>query len=124
MLAGLAHTMLRHRWKVIGVWILLTLFGVFAGSQVSKRWYQSFSIPGNSAYETNQKTLEVFNTGILTPVVVVFHDANGDVTTSAPVQAAMEKAAAQVPGSQDELRTSRPATARCSCRRTGTRRSR
>src|SRR5947209_9340790 len=99
MLAALAHIVARHRWKVIGAWIVLTLFGGFAAGQVSRRWYQSFSIPGYSAYETNQKTLEVFGTGIRPPDVVVFHAA-GDVTTGADataIEAAMARAAKAVP---------------------------
>ena len=59
-LARLAHVIVRHRKLVIGVWIVLTLFGAFSAGQVSKRWFQSFSIPGYSAYETNQKTLKIF----------------------------------------------------------------
>ena len=59
MLARLAHFVTRHRFAVIGVWIVLTIFGGFAAGQVSKRWYQSFSIPGKSAYEASQRTLEV-----------------------------------------------------------------
>ena len=58
MLARLAHVVARHRWKFIAAWIALTLFGAFAAGQVSKRWYQSFSIPGKSAYEANQRTLK------------------------------------------------------------------
>ena len=54
MLARLAHFVARHRYVVIAVWVVLTLFGGFAAGQVSKRWYQSFSIPGKSAYEANQ----------------------------------------------------------------------
>jgi RND superfamily putative drug exporter len=96
MLAGLAHIVARHRWKVIGVWVALTLFGVFAGSQVSKRWFQSFSIPGYSGYETNQKTLELFGTGIRPPIVVVFH-TSGDATQSTAIEAAMTRAAKAVP---------------------------
>ena len=60
MLTRLAHLIARRRWWVIGVWIALTLFGGFAAGQVSKRWYQSFSIPGKSAYEANQRTLSDF----------------------------------------------------------------
>ena len=60
MLARLAHVVARHRWKVIAAWIVLTLFGAFAAGQVHKRWYQSFSIPGKSAYEANQRTLKTF----------------------------------------------------------------
>ena len=99
MLARLAHIVARHRWKVIGAWIVLTLFGGFAAGQVSKRWYQSFSIPGYSAYETNQKTLKEFGTGIRPPDVVVFHTA-GDATTSTPIEQAMARAAKSVPGSR------------------------
>ncbi|MDX6480210.1 MAG: putative drug exporter of the superfamily [Gaiellaceae bacterium] len=99
MLAALAHIVARHRWKVIGAWIVLTLFGGFAAGQVGKRWYQSFSIPGYSAYETNQKTLHAFGTGIRPPDVVVFR-ASGDVTTGAnatAIAAAMERATKAVP---------------------------
>jgi putative drug exporter of the RND superfamily len=102
MLAGLAHIVARHRWKVIGAWIVLTLFGMFAAAKVHNRWYQSFSIPGYSAYETNQKTLQIFGTGIRPPDVVVFHTA-GDVTTGADshaIEAAMRRAARAVPGSR------------------------
>src|SRR5262252_7807351 len=96
MLARLAHVVARHRWKFIVVWIGLTLFGAFAAGQVSKRWYQSFSIPGKSAYEANQRTLKTFGTGIRPPDVVVFH-TSGDAAQSAAIAAAMKRAAAAVP---------------------------
>jgi RND superfamily putative drug exporter len=99
MLGRLAHLVSRHRKKVIVLWIVLTLFGAFAASQVSKRWYQSFSIPGKSAYEANQRTLKEFGTGVRPPDVVVFHTA-GDATKSAAIAAAMLRAAAAVPGSR------------------------
>jgi len=99
MLARLAHVVARNRWKVIGAWIVLTLFGGFAAGQVSKRWYQSFSIPGKSAYEANQRTLKTFGTGVRPPDVVVFH-TSGDATKSAPIAAAMRRAAAAMPGAR------------------------
>jgi RND superfamily putative drug exporter len=99
MLGRLAHLVARQRKKVIVLWIVLTLFGAFAASQVSKRWYQSFSIPGKSAYEANQRTLKQFGTGVRPPDVVVFHTA-GDATKSAAIKAAMARAAAAVPGSR------------------------
>jgi putative drug exporter of the RND superfamily len=100
MLARLAHIIARHRWKVIGVWIVLTLFGGFAAGQVSKRWYQSFSIPGKSAYEANQRTFHAFGTGLRPPDVVVAHDASGDVTANAAVAQAFARAARTQPGSR------------------------
>ncbi len=99
MLGRLAHLVSRHRKKVIVAWVVLTLFGAFAASQVSKRWYQSFSIPGKSAYEANQRTLKQFGTGVRPPDVVVFHTA-GDATKSAAIAGAMRRAAEAVPGSR------------------------
>ena len=59
MLERLAHVIVRRRWWVIGVWIVLTIVGAFSAGQLSKRWFQSFSIPGYSGYETNQKTFKI-----------------------------------------------------------------
>ncbi len=99
MLARLTHSIVRHRWPVIGAWLVLTLFGGFAAAQVSNRWLQSFSIPGHAAYEANQRTLEQFGTGQRPPVVVVFH-TSGDATTSAPIRTAMDRAARANPGAR------------------------
>ena len=66
---ALARTILRHRKLVAGFWLVLTLFGAFSASQVSKRWFQSFSIPGYSAYEANQRTLKAFGSGENAPLV-------------------------------------------------------
>ena len=66
--------------------------------QVSSRWFESFSIPGYSAYETNQKTVKTFGTGEQAPLVAVFH-SKGDVTKH-DLTPAIEKAAAVNPGSR------------------------
>ena|SRR5579864_1472537 len=99
MLAKLAHVVVRRRRLVIGAWLVLTLFGAFSASQVSKRWYQSFSIPGYSAYEANKRTLEHFGTGMQAPLVAVFH-TSGDVTKVAGLEKAVEKASAVNPHSR------------------------
>ncbi len=98
MLARLGHWIAHHRRRVIGVWIVLTLFGAFSAGQVSKRWFESFSIPGYSAYETNQKTLHTFGTGEQAPLVAVFH-TSGDIT-KATAEHAIRDAAAVNPGSR------------------------
>jgi len=92
LLARLAHVVARHRYAVIGAWLVLTLFGGFAAGQVSKRWFQSFSIPGRSAYETNQRTLNTFGVGVRPPNVLVFH-TSGDATKSGAIRAATERVA-------------------------------
>jgi RND superfamily putative drug exporter len=99
VLARLAHVVARRRKLIIGIWVVLTIFGGYAAGQVSSRWYQSFSIPGKSAYEANQRSLERFGTGVRPPNLVVFH-TNGDATKSAAIKAAMARAAATQPGSR------------------------
>src|SRR6266516_4061473 len=92
MLARLAHLIARRRKSVIAAWLVLTFFGAFSAQKVSKRWYQSFSIPGYSAYEANQRTLKTFGTGEQAPLVAVFH-SNGDVTKATGIKDAISAAA-------------------------------
>src|SRR6266849_168877 len=99
MLARLTHVIARRRWYVIGAWLALTVFGGYSAGQVSKRWFQSFSIPGYSAYEANQRMLKQFGTGQRNPNVVVFH-TNGDATKSDAIRAAVERAAKANPGAR------------------------
>src|SRR5213080_3534692 len=99
LLARLAHTVAHHRRAIIVAWVVLTLFGGFAAGQVSKRWYQSFSIPGKSAYEANQRTLKAFGSGVRPPDVVVFH-TSGDATKSDAIKRAMQRAARTMPGAR------------------------
>jgi putative drug exporter of the RND superfamily len=98
-LARLAHQIARHRLFVIGLWLVLTAFGAFSAGQVSNRWFQSFSIPGGSAYEANQRALKTFGTGEQPPMIAVFH-SDGDVTKVAALQGAVDAAAKVNPGSR------------------------
>jgi RND superfamily putative drug exporter len=96
-LARLAHVTARRRWLVIGIWIVLTLFGGVAAGKLSSRWYQSFSLPGKPAYEASQRTLKTFGVGVRPPNVVVFH-TQGDATKSVAIERGMRRAAATMPG--------------------------
>jgi RND superfamily putative drug exporter len=96
-LGRLAHFIARHRWPVIAVWVVLTLVGGVSAGKLSKRWYQSFSIPGKPAYEASQRTLKAFGVGVRPPNVVVFH-TSGDATKSTAIDQAMKRAAATMPG--------------------------
>jgi len=98
MLARLAHLVHRRRGRFIAFWVLLTAFGLFATMRVSSRWFESFSIPGYSAYETNQRALKTFGTGEQAPLVAVFQ-SSGD-TTKQNLAPAIAKAAAVNPGSR------------------------
>jgi RND superfamily putative drug exporter len=99
MLERLAHFVVRRRRAVIGAWIALTLFGAFSAGQLSDRWFESFSIPGFSAYEANQRTLKTFGTGDQASLVAVFH-SEGDITKEAGIEKAIAAAAAVNPGSR------------------------
>ncbi len=99
LLARLAQFTARYRWPVIGVWIVLTLFGGVAAGQLSSRWYQSLSIPGKPAYEASQRTLKALGVGDRVPNVVVFH-TSGDATESREIAQAMQRAAATMPGAR------------------------
>jgi putative drug exporter of the RND superfamily len=98
-MGGLARLVIRVRWLVIAVWIVLTIVGMFAAAKLSDRWFQSFSIPGYSGYEANQRTLKAFGSGEQVPLVAVF-TADGDVRKVAGIKPAIEAAAKVVPGSR------------------------
>src|SRR3954465_8043468 len=97
MLTRLAHVTTRYRWPMIGLWLFLTVVGVFATTQVSSRWYTATAIPGQPAYEASQRSLHELGVGDRTPDVVVFHTAD-DATTSTDIEHGMRRAAAAVPG--------------------------
>jgi RND superfamily putative drug exporter len=100
LLARLAHVIARRRRWIVGAWAVLTLFGAAVSApHVSKRWFQSFSIPGYSAYETNQRTLKTFGSGEQAPLIAVFH-SKGDVTQQRGIATAVAAAAAVNPGSR------------------------
>src|SRR4051794_30990184 len=98
-MTSLARIVLRHRKLVVGIWLLLTLFGMYSAQRVSSRWFESFSIPGYSAYEANQRTLKSLGSGEAAPLVAVV-TAPGDVTKTPGVAAALQAAAAASPGAR------------------------
>jgi RND superfamily putative drug exporter len=95
----LARIVLAHRKAVVAIWLVLTIFGAFSAAEVSKRWYQSFSIPGYSAYEANQRMLHTFGNGESEPMVAVV-TVKGDITKTPGVKQAFQDAAAASPGSR------------------------
>jgi putative drug exporter of the RND superfamily len=97
MLTRLAHVIVRRRRLVIGLWIVLTAFGAFAAQEVSSRWFQSTSIPGEPAYEASQRSLHALDVGDRPPTVVVFH-TSGDATKNVSIEQAMDRVAVALPG--------------------------
>jgi RND superfamily putative drug exporter len=96
----LARLVFRRRKTVLGIWLALTIFGAFSAQQVSSRWLESFTIPGYSAYEANQRMVKAFGNGAQAPLVAVLVKPDGDVTKAAGAGAAFKTAAAKNPGSR------------------------
>jgi RND superfamily putative drug exporter len=98
MLAGLARFTIRRRRTIVVAWVVLTALGAFAAGKLSDRWFQSFSIPGYSAYEANQRTLKTFGSGEQPPLVAVFTAPGRDVTTVDGIRQSIARTAAVVKG--------------------------
>src|SRR5260221_2508210 len=99
MLERLAYFVIRRRRWIVLAWVALLLFGLFTTTRLSDRWFESFSIPGYSAYEANQRTLKTFGSGEQAPLVAVFQ-SKGDVTNEKGIAAAVANGAAVNPGSR------------------------
>jgi len=95
----LARFVTHHRLVVIGVWLVLTLFGGFAAGQLADRWLEDFSIPGADGYEANQRAVRELGNGGLFPFVLVLK-SEGDVTKVPGVERAIEQTAAANSGSR------------------------
>lgn len=101
MLDRLTNVVIHHRRWVVGIWVALTLFGMFAAGRVADRWLQTFSIPGNEAYEANLRAFNALGSGEIQPFVAVIRSNDArDVTTIPGVQAAIAKATAVLPGAR------------------------
>ena len=95
----LANTIIRRRRLVIALWIAMTAFGAFSAGQLADRWFQEFSIPGYSAYEANQRSVQALGNGRIGPFVAV-QRADGDITKIDGVEEAFARAAAVTPGAR------------------------
>ena len=99
-MARIARLVIRHRLLVVGAWIALTIVGGFSAAKLSSRWFQSFSIPGYSAYEANQRMLKTFGSGEQPPLVVELSSPGRDITKVAGADRPIAAAARVVKGSR------------------------
>jgi len=99
-MARVALLVIRHRLLVVGAWIVLALVGGFSTTKLADRWFESFSIPGYSAYEANQRTLKLFGSGEQAPLVAVFTSPSRDVTEVPGIRHAIGATSRVVRGSR------------------------
>ena len=96
----LARATIRGRWLFVGLWLILTVAGADGDGKLADRWFEQFSIPGYSAYEANQRTLETFGTGRQYPLVAVFQVEDGDIRAQPGIEKAIAAGAAVNEGSR------------------------
>src|SRR5271165_5917230 len=72
LLGRFAGMVIRHRRRVVLIWLAAFLAGGFAASHLSSRLSYDFSLPGQPAYETGLKILHLYgNGGTTTPSIAV-----------------------------------------------------
>ncbi len=88
-----ARFVLRHRWWVIGFWVIALLAGGVAAGKVPDRLSFDFSLPGQEGYETEVKLAEAYNIGAYAGYIPVLTAPDGEKITDhkAEVQAVADK---------------------------------
>src|ERR1019366_3480546 len=91
----LARAVIRHRRRVILVWLVFFVAGGYAASQLTSRLSYDFSLPGQPSYETGVKILHLYgNGGNTTPSVLVVTVPPGQLVKNdrSPIAAAFAAA--------------------------------
>jgi len=78
-LARIARFVLRHRWAVIGAWLVLLVVGGIGAGRVSNRLSFDFSLPGQPGYETAKQIEATYgNGGEAAPSILVVTVPHGE----------------------------------------------
>jgi RND superfamily putative drug exporter len=96
---GLTRLVLRHRWRVLGVWLVVFLVGVVATSRLSGLLTNRFRLPGTDTARAERILEDHFgqrSTGSFT-VVVQTRNAHAAPAYVPRVRAAAERAARELP---------------------------
>src|SRR5680860_288178 len=90
----LTDWVLTHGRIVVLAWVVLTIAGAVAASQISDALSQSFSAPGREGFDANREIAERFGAGGATsPIVLVARDGGG-------AQRAFGRIAQEIPGAR------------------------
>jgi putative drug exporter of the RND superfamily len=73
-----ARFVLKHRWWVIGFWVVSLLAGGFAAGQVPSRLSYDFSLPGQEGYQTEVKLAQSYGVAAFAGYIPVFTAPNGE----------------------------------------------
>ncbi|WP_199314822.1 MMPL family transporter [Streptomyces cadmiisoli] len=112
--AALARWSIAHRWTVIVAWLVLALAGA-AAAQSDSRLSFAFDLPGQPAYETNERILDSFGSGgSNAPLIVVARLPEGGLSSpqaQSELHILDERVRRAVPGARTASAVSDPAGA-------------
>lgn len=80
------RVVVNNRWKVVILWVVLVMIGGIGSSKMVDRWDVTFSIPGKSAADANERAFLALNNGISGNNVLVFHQKSGDITENMAIK--------------------------------------
>jgi RND superfamily putative drug exporter len=103
-LGRLAIFALRHRKRVMVLWLVALIAGGVASGSLSKRLKVDFALPGQPGYTTSQQLDHIYgaNSGEMPPTLVLITAPSGQRATDdiATIAAALTNAQVAVPGSR------------------------
>ncbi len=76
-----ARFVLRHRWWVVGFWLISLLAGGFAAGRVPDRLSFDFSVPGQPGYQAETKLADAYGVAALAAYIPVFTLPAGETFT-------------------------------------------
>lgn len=89
--------LLEHKRIVVGFWLVLLVGAVLAVPSVGKRLSQQFALPGEPAYVTNQRIVDIYGTGgSQLPLVAVIRPPTGERVFSPAARRELAKAFANI----------------------------
>ncbi len=95
----LARAMVRFRWVVLGVWLVVLLAGGYSSSRLSALLSNTFSVPGTDSERARTILQHHFGDRSDGEFLVVFKvPSSADPTAAARLETALAKAATLVPG--------------------------
>jgi RND superfamily putative drug exporter len=96
----LGRWVLRHRRRVMVLWLVIFIAGLAGAGSVSSRLKVDFSLPGQPGYETAKKVQQIYGSGIGQPPTIV--------VVSAPAGHTAKADSAQIAAAFNVLRKERP----------------
>ena len=99
-IARLGRAVLRHRRRVMLIWLIIFIAGAAGAGSVSNRLKVDFSLPGQPGYETAKQVQKIYDSGIGQPPTIL--------VVSAPAGRSVKADSAELAAAFNRLRKERP----------------